>query len=723
MEQGELARGRRKLSAVLGAGVLATLTILIGAAGAPAADPEPFAGSDDIKIDRSDRGSVRSSTPQAAEGLSARLADLSSPRLDDAGRRLQAEAVSLPATGEASLQRAGSRLMVQARVDEATPALLEQLRGAGAEIQFVSDQYGTVDMAVPEQRLRDIAAIGGVKSVVELIKPMTNSIRERAAGPVSRIAAPCGGVTSEGDQQMRVAEARSAYEVDGTGVKVGVISDSYDIAPGAATRASGDVGSGDLPGAGNPCGRSTPVQVLAEGKDPASNIDEGRAMIQIVHGMAPGAAIAFSNSGGSEEAFANQIRALNGAGAQVIVDDVTMFSEPFFQDGPISAAVNEVTAAGKIFFSSAANSNVIVGGKNVGSFEAPSFRLAGGGPCVGSGVGCMDFDPGAGSDNCFAFTMQPGSFIANLQWAEPRGDVTTDLDFYLIDMATSSIVAGSENENATTQMPFEVMEVKNETGAPHNYCLVVNKFSGGGNPRLKFILSRATQISAVEYPSALGGDSIGPSIFGHNGAENAVSTAAVPYNNSGTLEDYSSYGPITITHAPVIGTTPAAALPSPQVLAKPDIAATDNNRTTFFQPTGSGDFRFGGTSAAAPHAAGVAALELQHNPAATPAEVKLGMFLTAAPVGSLPPQGTGAGLINAVGAVGAVSPPPPPPAAVNKGCVKAEKKLRKAKSKLKTAKKKVKKASGKRQKAKAKKKVKKAKVKAKKAKKNVKKAC
>ena len=156
------------------------------------------------------------------------------------------------------------------------------------------------------------------------------------------------------------------------------------------------------------------------------------------------------------------------------------------------------------------------------------------------------------------------------------------------------------------------------------------------------------------------------------------------------------------------------------MLAKPDIAATDNNRTTFFQPTGSGDFRFGGTSAAAPHAAGVAALELQRNPFATPAQIKLGMYATAVPVGSLPPQGTGAGLINAVGAVGAVTPPPP---AVDKSCIKATKKLRKAKTKLKKAKEKAKDAKGKRQKAKAGKKVKKAKAKKKKAKKKVKKAC
>ena len=39
----------------------------------------------------------------------------------------------------------------------------------------------------------------------------------------------------------------------------------------------------------------------------------------------------------------------------MIVDDVTYFNEGAFQDGPIAQAVNAVTAAGSIYFSSAAN--------------------------------------------------------------------------------------------------------------------------------------------------------------------------------------------------------------------------------------------------------------------------------------------------------------------------------------------------------------------------------
>ena len=76
--------------------------------------------------------------------------------------------------------------------------------------------------------------------------------------------------------------------------------------------------------------------------------------------------------------------------------------------------------------------------------------------------------------------------------------------------------------------------------------------------------------------------STGPAIFGHNGTGAGMSVAAVPFSNSGAIEEYSSRGPVTHYFGPVIGTTPAAPLASPQVLAKPDIAATDGGATTFF---------------------------------------------------------------------------------------------------------------------------------------------
>ena len=94
----------------------------------------------------------------------------------------------------------------------------------------------------------------------------------------------------------------------------------------------------------------------------------------------------------------------------MIADDVAYFDEPFFQDGPVAVAVNKVTAAGAAYFSAAGNNNLIDGGHEhrlLGSAELPRFRrlpAASASPEAGGGH-CMDFNPGAGTDNTFGITV------------------------------------------------------------------------------------------------------------------------------------------------------------------------------------------------------------------------------------------------------------------------------------------------------------------------------
>ena len=82
-------------------------------------------------------------------------------------------------------------------------------------------------------------------------------------------------------------------------------------------------------------------------------------MAQIVHDLAPGAALDFATAFNGELGFAANIRALAAAGAKVIADDVAYLEEPFFQDGPVAVAVDEVAAAGVSYFSAAGNDNLI----------------------------------------------------------------------------------------------------------------------------------------------------------------------------------------------------------------------------------------------------------------------------------------------------------------------------------------------------------------------------
>ena len=98
-----------------------------------------------------------------------------------------------------------------------------------------------------------------------------------------------------------------------------------------------------------------PVTVLA-GQAGLTLRDEGTAMLEIVHDLAPGAALYFATGDGGVSSFATNIRNLRAAGCDIIVDDVYYFNESPFQDAPIAQAVNDVTADGALYFSSAGNS-------------------------------------------------------------------------------------------------------------------------------------------------------------------------------------------------------------------------------------------------------------------------------------------------------------------------------------------------------------------------------
>jgi hypothetical protein len=172
------------------------------------------------------------------------------------------------------------------------------------------------------------------------------------------------GVTQHGvDQINQFYNSAAPLDWEGTGMSIGFISNSY--AANAAQPASTDVTNFDLPGdPANPI-NTQPVVVLQDDLSDNTSDDEGRGMIQIGYKMAPKARLAFATANLGEVGFANNIRALGGlAGftypgqnfaADTICDDVGYFDEPFFQDGIIGAGVDDVTAAGVSYFSSAAN--------------------------------------------------------------------------------------------------------------------------------------------------------------------------------------------------------------------------------------------------------------------------------------------------------------------------------------------------------------------------------
>jgi hypothetical protein len=596
---------------------------------------------------------------RAAGKLSPRLAELASPSLRTAPPAQQAKALSLATEGPASLARRGRRVLVYVRFARGALAARDELDAAGAQVLDASGRYQTLTAAVMPSQLHAVARLQGVAGVTPVLAPMT-----------AAATCPSGAIVSEGDTQLKAHAAREEDSVDGSGVTVGILSDSFNQATEAAdgsgdpiaTKAADDVKSADLPGAANECGNTTPVLVLKSEKNAAEASDEGRAMAQIVHDLAPAAHIDFASAFNGELSFAKGIKELAAAGAKVIADDVFYFEEPFFQDGPVAVAVNEVVEGGATYFSAAGNDNLLdaSGEHDIASWETPAYRDSGSCPPAvearagANGVHCLDFNPDPEkADRTFGIKVEPGSELTvDLQWDEPWNGVATDLDAYLLNASGFLVQEAAEANVETSQMPVEVLSWANESSTSKTVQLVVNRALGEASPRVKLtLLENGGGVEATEYPRSSGEDVVGPTIFGHSGSASAISVAAVPFNSNSEPEPYSSRGPVIHGFGPVEGTTPAAPLSSDEIISKPDLTATDCGKTTFFAIFASPFWRFCGTSAAAPHAAAVAALMLDAEPAADPETVRTALEGSAAPVGSFGSCAVGAGLVEAVGAV------------------------------------------------------------------------
>ncbi len=594
--------------------------------------------------------------------LAPSLATLAEPAVAAKPPAQQAKILGFPPEGAGSLLRRGDRLLVKVRFDHGAIASRGAIAEAGAEVLNDSRRYQLATVAVTPAELESLAAVSTVAAVTPERTPKL-------------YAAGCegGSVISEGVGQLGVDEAREAFPLRGKGLTVGVLSDSFNVAtkavPGGpiATHAAQDILSNDLPGPASTCSdQQLPVRVLEEGP-PGESADEGRAMLQIVHDLAPHASLAFATAFSGELAFAENIERLarpvsaGGAGADVIVDDVGYFEEPFFQDGPVAAAINKVTSEGVTYLTAAGNENIFdEAGNEIASWEAPAYRDAGSCPTAVASLPptfntshCMDFDPGGPTDTTFGIKVEPGeTLIVDLQWAEPWNGVADDLDAYLLS-ESGELIASSQEKNITgTQTPVELVGRKNNSSTAKTFRLVVNRRLGVANPRLKFIVMLdGPEFGETEYPESSGGDVVGPTIYGHAGAASAISVAAIRFNSTTEPEEYSSRGPVTHYFGPVEGPLPAESLLTPEELAKPDVTATDCGVTTFFASKVGAIWRFCGTSAAAPHAAAVAALLRQGDANADVEEIRESLLGTATPIGAFPPAAVGSGLVNARAAI------------------------------------------------------------------------
>ncbi len=538
---------------------------------------------------------------QAPQVCSADTQDISESAKAQIGVLLSEKALRTP-----SQQKIESRLLLEAkrrRGDElfrkipgfSLGQLDENVNGVLVEIR--SSDLGVTEHAIEARGGRTVATFPRVDLVIARV-PLDQIERLAEHDATLRIRSVYPPIlnkinVSEGDFAHGADLARTRFGVDGSGVTVGVISDSVEDL--SALQASGDL----------------PLNVTVLPGQGGVGTSEGTAMMEIVYDLAPSADLVFAAAGSSEAQMAQNILALADIGCDVIVDDIHFPAAPVFQDGIIAQAVETVVAAGVLFFSSAGNSGNLTNmtsGVWEGDFVDSGVWVDWIGTTSGDSAGYLH-DFGGVQTNVLT-AEAPG--LITLQWSDSWLDSSNDYDFCLLDDTGSSVIYCSNDfQSGPGFSPIEVIPGPVSQG----FQLAVINFDGDAEARYLHINTHRGRLTL----------NTSGQVWGHPAADGAFAVAAVDVATAGgglfvggstnPVEDFSSDGPRRVFfHGDGTPITPSNFLSSGGVVRqKPDMTAADGVSTA-----SSGFNTFFGTSAAAPHAAALAALMKDLDPSLSP---------------------------------------------------------------------------------------------------------
>ena len=547
-------------------------------------------------------------------------------------------------------------------------SLTEGISEEAKKVMVILDDYVLIDVIAKAGHEAEVVSYLLSEGMADIISNGTNTLITTGKFPIANLLhlnsrgdiinfcrpvyTPIGNsglIKNAGDTAIGTQLVRNGYNLQGLGVKIGVISDSYNSQVTSSNNpAQLDISTGDLPGAGNPV-NATPVQVLLE-YPYGSRSDEGRAMLQIIHDIAPKAELAFRTGFISPGDFAVGIKQMQEAGCQVIVDDITFINEPFLQDGPVAKMVDVVKGLGVSYFTSAGNFS--------NKSHEQNYRPVA--PPAGFPAGTTAHDFNGSGDIYQRIKLKPGSYTIVLQWEDDiysigqtqSGGTKNDFDLYLTDLS-GNIICGYNRDN-TFGDPFEFLAytVSNNVTEVDANILITRANAGTSNPRFKYVIFRGDAVIA-EYQSGAS------TIVGQANAAGAITVGAINYFKTPafttTLPAIAPYSSIGGT---LIGSVDRH---------KPDVTAPDGvNTSVNMGPDYAGDAdpfsNFFGTSAAAPHAAATAALLIEGrkrflDEVLTPDGVKNLLQSTALNIG--PANAAGAGLIQADVAMRTFASPTP----------------------------------------------------------------
>lgn len=481
----------------------------------------------------------------------------------------------------------GERVAVVAAAasESEVPELRRKIEAAGGEVVAIVDE--AILARVPPS---GVSAVGSEKSLEYLAPQAILSL------PPAQVSAQSPGQPRDlRGVMMTKANLLHQKGLKGAGVKVGILDFGF-------TGYQALVQRGVIP---------EPAAVKAFGKDNgwdrvSKGTQHGTACAEIVHAMAPGAAIYVASIGDGEGgAPADEI--IRGAMwlAEQKVDIISFsgggHNGPHNGTDLLDKLVEQIVGKGILWVNSAGNE----GAKHWSTtprLDEKGFVIAG--------------------DKPFLVAQATTNLIAlQVSWDDWGGNplvpsATQDFDAYLatVDPATNelTLVAKSENPQSGRGAPRETVFAKARPGQV--FALYIRGSRVNRSPRLHVHaltparMAPASPVGSIGIPAT---------------SRMALAVGAVDVNNA-KLESYSSQGP------------------TDDGRAKPEISGPDKVRmqSTEF----AGEEGFPGTSASCPHVAGFAAL-LREMRALPPAEMARMIVTSGAPLAVN--TGAGSGMIDA----------------------------------------------------------------------------
>jgi hypothetical protein len=538
-------------------------------------------------------------------------------------------------------QSAAGRIQVDVRYDCANSTLMQQLVAAGftpgASVRL--SPFCTVEGWISSSALKQVATLAGVRQVVA---PRLTLPRLPPAAPVLRTAGSglrvnsqvaYAGIDGTGASIMRADQFVAQTGDGGAGVTVGV--QSAGVASLSVIQGRGELPSVKVVGAN---GASLPG-------------DEGTALLEEIHAVAPDAGLAFCDSTTYVE-YLSCLGSLIDAGATILVDDLDFEPDDLMSSGTDAQMVTQLLAQ---------NPNVLMltaGGNSNGSYWEGNYA-----PVSTAAAGLAPLSCNAQSDaylETFDGTaVQHLTVLASseipivLAWADPAGKNTSNFDLYWSSASgeQSGCFAAS---SGTGSILVETLPLFAGT-----YTLRIGTPDASLSGKLLKLWIGGDGLTMISTPTS--GSATAPQTF----AAGVVTVGAVNGSDGigNGIESFSSVGPLTVM------------FPAFQQLQLPTLVAPDGVRVdaagTDFQNYLFPDGNFYGTSASAPNAAAIAALLRSAFPRLSPPQVLAALEGGATVLGSGRPNATfGFGRVDALGALATFAAPtitPLPDLAANAG--------------------------------------------------------